>query len=773
MAPLALAAPLALWAWRWPLSFAWAVSTPPLLLLAGATLALPVLILARRSVLLRQLFQGAGYGHQIFIAGALVAAHLLLLAPPPWSGLGALAILLAPGFLAARALFPDERSLATRLFLALCGAVVVAPLLVLALHVLPGPLPRGLLVLVADMLSITMLRPLERAEERRIGGVEERRSWGSDGVALGVVLAIAAGLRLWRLGGAEFQGDEARAMLLAAGVAQGADGILLTHTKGPIEALLPAGPLAIAGAGAEWVARLPFAIASIGALLGAMALLDDWATGRAVKAGADKRPLLTRGLPLVLALALLAVDGFSVGFGRIVQYQSIVVLTMTGALWCCWRFYTGAPNPARYLVAAATSLAVGVLAHYDAALVAPALGWLVVAGGRRRGWRGMAWARALAIPSAIGAALLASFFIPYILGPNFASVAGYLAGRAGQGDAGGPPFDNLGLYGVIMAFYNAPPLVPLIFALGIAAICALLIFYVNPIAIGITLAATLVAAALTEWIAPYAFHLPGGGSLAGLAFAAPLAGLCLWPGTSAAARAAAIWFGVAFCAQAFLIAEPRTHFYGAHLPAALLVGLALHEVGQRHASPLGRRLVRLIAGAAAILVVGAGGLYAQLLYLRQFPEYQRSFPAARPALLQARYGDALPEAGYFGFPHRDGWKAIAELYRAGTLRGSYDTNQNRWLTGWYLRELAQQCKGQPDLYLIAEAESTVYFPPGYALTAEIMVGPARALAIYAREVTPAEVRSYELEPLAAAFDSRPVAPFPATALLTAEPPACE
>lgn len=753
---------LALWAWRDPHGFAWAVPTPPLWLLGVATLAL--LLPAVPSRIWRALWlRGVSWpGALIGALGILLAAHMLLLAPPPWSGMGALVVMLAPGALATLALFPEERGPLARSFLAICGALIVAPLLVLALHAIPGPLPAWALILTADALTAVMLWLL-RERRGTPSGQDARRPWDrGELILLVVVLAVAAGLRLWRLGSAEFQGDEARAMLLAAGVAQGDEGILLTHTKGPVEALLPAGPLVIAGVGAEWVARLPFALASLGALLGALALLREWAT--------NHRPdkLRPSASPAVVVLALLATDGFLVGFGRIVQYQSVVLLAMAGALWCCWRFYARAETPARHLVAAAALLAVGLLAHYDAVMVTPALAWLVLAGGVRRGWRGAAWARGLAGPAAIGLALLASFYVPYALGPSFAETAEYLAGRAGEGDAGGPPFNNLGLYLDILRFYNAPPLVPLLVAAVLGAVATLLVRHVAPRPLSQALAALLGLAALAQWLVPGIFLLPGGGSWAGVAFAAPLAGLCLAPAVPAPVRAAAIWFGVAFCAEAFLIAEPRTHFYTAHVPAALLVGLALRQV---EGGPVAR-LVRPFALAAALVLLVGSGLYAQLLYLRQFPEYQRSFPAARPNLLRTSYGDTLPEAGYFGFPHRDGWKAAAELYRAGALQGSYDTNQNRWLAGWYLQGLAPQCKGRPDLYLIAEAEPTVYFPPDYHLVAEVLVGPTRAMAVYGQTPPPGGPRTYTLESLASAFDARPVPELPAAALLTEEPARC-
>ncbi|MEI6778537.1 MAG: glycosyltransferase family 39 protein, partial [Chloroflexales bacterium] len=507
------------------------------------------------------------------------------------------------------------------------------------------------------------------------------------------LLAIGIILRLTLLGGAEFQGDEARAMLLAVGVSQGDDGILLTHTKGPIEALIPAGPLILAGAGAEWVARLPFALAGIGLLLGVVAIV------REIWPDSVRRSTIIA----VVSIALLASDGFALGFSRIVQYQSVVLLMSAGAFWCCWRFYAGAEQPARYLVSAAALLAVGLLAHYDAAMVAPALAWLVIAGGWRRGWRWREWLRGLGIPALLGAALLTSFYLPYVTSASFGATAEYLAGRAGQSGAGGPPFNNLPLYLSISSFYNAPPLVPIL------------------------------AVAL-------------------------FASFCLLPFAPRGVAALALWFAVPFLAESFLIAEPRTHFYSAHPAAALIIGYGVAWLAGKVPS------VNIPLRLGGVLWLAVSLSYAQLLYLRPFPEYQRSFPAARPAIMRASYGDKLPEAGYFGFPHSDGWKAVAELYRAGVIVGSYDTNQNRWLVGWYLRN-TPRCATNPDYYLIANAEATRYFPPGYHLFGEVTLGPTRTLAIYSRMPVAGSPQIFSGEELAAAFDARPVEPFPAAAIL--------
>jgi hypothetical protein len=749
---IATGAGMALWAWRDPGGFAWAVPTPPIWLLVVGTAIILLSELIAASPRSAQAIRAMRV--PFAPAWALLIGHLALLLPLPWRGLGALIVLGLPGWLAARALFPDEDDPIARLFLGLCGALVVAPLLILALHAIPGPLPAWPLLLAADILSAAMLWLLSREP----GGAEGRTAPPQNSLLL-LLIAVGVALRLTLLGGAEFQGDEARAMLLAVGIAQGDDGILLAHRKGPVEALLPAGPVILAGAGVEWVARLPFALAGTGLLLGVAALAR-----RVLPTANDQRPSSVAAL---VAVALLATDGFALGFARIVQYQSIVMLMSAGAVWCCWRFYAGAGRPARYLLAAASMLAVGIMSHYDAAMAAPALAWLTLAGGRRRGWAWREWLTTLGPPALLGAALLASFFVPYVLSDSFATNASYLSGRISQSDTGEATFNNLPLYLRILSFYNAPQLVALLAPALVAAICLPLALMARPRALGWLAAAVLLAASLAQALSPQLMAPPG---LAALAFGLALAVLCLAPGADGATRALAIWFAVPFFVEAFVVAEPRTHFYSAHPPAYLLIGLAAAWlVGRVRGGPPALHIALRLGGA---LWMAASLSYAQLVYLRQFPEYERAFPAARPGILLAGYGGPRPEAGYFGFPHKDGWKAAAELARSGVIVGGYDTNQNRWLAGWYLRSLPH-CPASPDYYLIAEALPTRYFPPGYSLLGEITVGPSRALAIYSRAPVEGPPQLFSSEELAAAFDARPIEPFPAGAIVADTPrPEC-
>lgn len=756
-AGLGLGLALLLWAWRDPPSLAWMLPTNPAAT-AWGTLILGVLVgialVARRGRKERRaseaLAPAAARTRQIGAAVAILAlAHLALLLPLPEQarGLAAWAILIAPGALAALAIFRDEADRLERALLALAGAFAVAILHVMALHALPGPLPGWALLLAADALSLFGLRALWQAGPNTVAPATPRRArWLLPG------LLLAAALRLPWLGSAEFQGDEAYALLLARGVLHGQDDILLVHMKGPAEALLPAGALVISGAISEWTARLPFAVASLGILIGAWVLAGRLIGGRAGdRAGA-------------VAAVALAVDGILLAFGRIVQYQSIVVLMSITALWLCWRFYRGAAA-GPYLLSAAFCSAVGVLAHYDGAFVAPAMGYLVIAGGLRRGWRGGDWLRHLAGPLALGLGLTLSFYGPFVSHEHFTRTLGHLETRSGQGGGGLALFNNLPGYYTLAGFYTTRFQ---LIATGLALLCGLgywLIRATRPRLLGAALAALLLAAAPLALLRPQIFAVGPDHSWAGLLIVPPLLALCLAPRLRPGLRILAIWLTAPLLANGFLLADPRTHFYTLHLPATLLAALSATRLfAWLRARPAGRPLAAPLAAAGLALLVLALP-YANLIFLRQIPEYEREFPATRVSLYAPPEGGSLADDGYFGFPHRDGWKVVGELLRRGELRGTIDSNQEIFIPGWYSRGQFM-CARDPDYFLTALAARPLYIPPGYYLYGTVEVDGVRGIEIYSREPVAGPPRTFDVADYAPAFDATPMPNFPLRRLLS-------
>src|SRR5690606_11429376 len=164
---------------------------------------------------------------------------------------------------------------------------------------------------------------------------------------LALILLLGTYLRIANLGYAEFHGDEARAALRAAAVIQGYDDVLFIHKKGPAEILYPTTVYSLTGRLTEFTARLPFTIANIAALLTVFVL--GWRIAGPVAGGA--------------AATLFAVDGYFVGFARIVQYQSIVLLTSALVILVLLRLTRDPRRSGRYLLLVGLFFTTGLLSH--------------------------------------------------------------------------------------------------------------------------------------------------------------------------------------------------------------------------------------------------------------------------------------------------------------------------------------------------------------------------------------------------------------------------
>ena len=225
-------------------------------------------------------------------------------------------------------------------------------LLALLIGYLPGEISFGLLLLGTAVLAIL---PLFFAPASGL----PTWSWTAVWPYL-LIFLIAILFRLPNLDYAEFQGDEGVIMVRAAAMIMGDDAELFLHQKGPIEILQPLPLWQLSGSINEAWARALFTWASLLPVLAVMVLGWQW-FGRAVD---------------VWAGVLFSLVGFSIAFGRIVQYQSFVVLWGAMALYhaVCYARHSWRGD----LLLTAVFLAGGLLAHYDAILVAPAIGWVLL-----------------------------------------------------------------------------------------------------------------------------------------------------------------------------------------------------------------------------------------------------------------------------------------------------------------------------------------------------------------------------------------------------------
>ena len=707
----------------------------------------------------------------LFLSSLVVSNALLWTAEGSLSRqLAALWLLVIPGLAWMNLLAPDS---SRWLRLAVGAGLGYAWVMVLGLllHYLPGLLPLwGELVALDLATAIPLLLTASAASKRvvlpdrqsaglTIGwpahlrdalgsarrGVWQRLRGGEAGWLL-VVLIVAAGFRFVELDYSEFQGDEALAMISAAEVLEGQADTLFLRGKGPGEVLLPAMLWRLTGTIDEAGARLPFAWAGwltvltgylLGANLFARAGLPDKWTG-------------------LIGAGLLALNGFMVGFSRIVQYQVVVIWFSGLAVLCAWQWRMS--GRVRWLVLGGALLGAGCLAHYDAILVVPALGYLIWSAGRGVPVAGRATRRLPAALLGVGSLLLVvgPFYLPYLLDTQASHTGGYLGSRIG----GALLKNNLDSFQQFNVFYTSFYYYALtgLLVLGYVAWTWQQAPWVRwlpaarywvPVAIGLLALATLVWPQLwrsseVDWAA--------------VPFALILLGAILSTAADCRARTALIWLAVPFWGYNFGVALPLTHIYTLVPAWALLAGLAATRLGARwiQAPGLSRARRWMLLGCAGALA-GLFGGYLFVAYLRQDVEYWQDWPRSRPAVYWSPYAEA-PVTGFFGFAHRTGWKAVGALFTAGRLLGDYSSNEEADVTAWYTRNAPRACDARPEYYLIAD--DVVDARPvdmrivqaEYGLLGRVVLPNGKGLTIYQARPLPDQLGALELDELSLAFD---------------------
>ena len=667
------------------------------------------------------------------------------------------------GLLAGRHRRPRAEEIAVGLGLGM-GSVTVLTLL---LSYIPGPLPASALLVAANLIILTLALVASRSPLPNPGFRSSDSRSAPDPCSLSILhcslfISIAALFRLVYLGYSEFQGDEGIVMMRAARAILGDGQQLFYHQKGPVEALLPIATWTMSGTINEWQARLPFAFAGLLGVAALYLLARHWFNKRSA---------------LVAAL-LLAINGYFVGFGRIVQYQSPVLAATTLGLLALWHWSEGGAR--RWLLSGAALLAFGLLAHYDAALALPAAVYVV---GRRlwakqSQWR--TWLGDVLGAGALALGILALFYVPFALHPNFAKTLGYL-GKARIG-TGGPLYNNLLSSLPLATFYNSTYYLIGVGCLVIVAsflsfhrlglllptACLLLLILQGPIG---QLGALNDVADPQVWVGPVLATL--------------LAGILLSPRSSGASRAAWLWFGAPFLFYYFLVWDPRTHVLNAFPGAVLLAGHALDRLLHltptllfqkapfRWRTPLlqkapfrwrtfFRRCSLFIDHWSLTLLLLAVFLllayHPYLMFVQHNPEIKRTWPAHQPTLYW-RPDDETPLFGYFGFPYRAGWKVVGALVREGTLSGVYASNEEQEITDWYIPGAERTYCPNPEWVLIAHnVQDEVSVPraeieTSYDLWGEVRVAGQPKLWIYHRGSTAAPPQIFDVEDHVTRFDA--------------------
>jgi hypothetical protein len=482
---------------------------------------------------------------------------------------------------------------------------------------------------------------------------------------------VAGVLRLADLGWSEFQGDEARIVLRAMAALQGEPGALAAHRKVPGEILLTYLFAGSTGQIAEQWDRLPFALAGVAGVLAFYALA---------------RALLGQPAAIVAAL-LLAVNGYFVAFGRILQYDSLAFFLGTVGLLCCWRFGRGDRPATSWAILGALSLASAVLVALGAiffALPALLLAWPGLV-QHRRSWRVMAaWGWPI-VPGVL--AILLVLGVGGV-GDGTDTVWSYLGPRLG-GER--PYWNGVAFLRSANHYLSTPYLLVVLVGAGLSLLVVLIQAARNA-----TMRGTLLRLALAVGVAAVAWDRPrlalAGGTVLLVVF------LLQAPGQRIATRVGLAWAAGPLLVHLFLVRVPGTHWREA-FPGLILLGAAL--VLPVLAVVRFRLPVRLATGGLlAVLIVGAGQ-YSWVTLVQRLPEYQLTFPRDRHPL-DWTDDDGRGIGGVFGVAHRHGWKALGVAMADGTLPstaaapgvvpGSYATNESLAIAAWYLRQ-PQGCTG--------------------------------------------------------------------------------
>ncbi|WP_448561013.1 ArnT family glycosyltransferase [Trichothermofontia sp.] len=579
-----------------------------------------------------------------------------------------------------------------------CGVFVVGSaysgmiLIMLALSYWPGGVSREQSLLAFDGVSLALAVWLWVQNRQPSGEIaasylsEARTARYQPWLGVGLLLLLVVGgfYRFAYLGYSDFHGDEARAALRATAVLQGYEDVLFLHRKGPAEILLPTVVYALTGQLTEAIARSLFAFANWIGLL-AVFVLGDRLWG-----------------PLAgwVAALFLALNGYLIGFGRLVQYQSLVFLMGVLVILVLYRLAQHPHAIARYGVLAASFLATGLLAHYEAAGILLPVGYLVVHIQRsqctqditQRSW--MAW-RQWGLPLLVLLLPLLAFYIPFLAHPQFADTNAYLEMRL---------IGEQVLYNHLVSFFQRATIYNttdyLVMMIGFTLVA--LVYATGRLHrawAGLSLGLVGLGIVVSVW-QPTLLTIAGI-DFTGVLFLLPLLITWLAPGLPPAERLVWLWFGSLFLLTCFRVARPHTHVYVFFIPWGLLSGFGVSLVWH-----WGRQWLRLEV-ARRIALVGLSGAivvsstYSYLYFIHHQVEIIRDWEQYHPTSFFWKSYQAPDLRKLFGFPYNEGWRVIPLLYQDGVLAGNYQMNEVIWVTYWYIRE-AQFCEQNCPYFFLAD-----------------------------------------------------------------------
>jgi hypothetical protein len=555
-----------------------------------------------------------------------------------------------------------------RVLLGAGASYLLSSLSVLAVHALPGEITLGLLCLALDALVLLLLFvsffvPLPSSQPETVGVGEDSLLF-REMLLVTLLVTVAGFFRFFYLGYSEFQGDEVSVVSAAVEAILGHDDILFLQRKGPVETLVTMAFILFTQGFDEFTLRSPFALASF------LGVVTTYMIGRR---------MFGSGVGFIAGM-LFAIEGITLAFSRMVQYQGVVVLMLALCVYCFYRFHgvvdSGLAH--RYQFLGAAFLAFGLLTHYDVGPVALLIALLYLSKYGLRFRRGDVLT--LLGSLAVAAAILLVFYLPFVLHPRFSETGSYVAqSRLGIGQG---PYNNLGTFISYSIFYNSTYYVALMMVLLAVGVTGALVKGLFHKLMAYLLSASFAVALFLSALFPSMVSVDQV-SYAFVLFLPAAIGLVLSRQLKAGERIILLWFFAYFVVYCFMVREPGLHFYTLSVAWAILGGIVLdgsYRYVLSHFGPVVGRGVGLACLLLYALLVG----YTYVFFIQTDPAYAMTFPRHVSWLYPTPLKE-VPRSGRFGVPRLAGWKATAWLYHAGMLRGSYDTNERSRTPEWYMR----------------------------------------------------------------------------------------
>ena len=421
-----------------------------------------------------------------------------------------------------------------------------------------------------------------------------------------LLLLCAAFLRLVNLGYSDYQGDETKAFYITKG--QSFSQFLLSQKRAPGQFIVTMFLRGISNNySSELVTRLPFALFSIISCYVFFILIKKMVNEKVA----------------FYSLIFFITNGLFVAFGRIVQYQSLVILLLLLMLYQL--LLLSETNNIKHLYFAGILWGLGFLVHSDSIYFLPMAFFLVLEWVKKNKMDFTQTVKKMALPVIAGILVMSVFYGPYLF--NLPSNAlDYWKGRIEGTNQPNVESNSRYLFEVYQPIY------------------------VSHLYIAFSLIGAVV--------------LMKSKKLVGLE---RKLGLILW-------------FLFSFLFMEFAVEVPGTHIWTYVMPATIFIGIFFSFLDDFIINRF-KKIVPIFYSGIIVMF-----LFLFLQSYAIFVEHQKGYPWQEEKFLVWNFPTLNPvfNLNLFGFPYNRNWEGISEYITSDNKSFYYTTNEKKSLPRYYL-----------------------------------------------------------------------------------------